>query len=459
MRTPDASTAQRRLDIINQPIAGQLVRLTIPMLYALVAIMGLGLVDSYFIGFLGTQPLAAMGFIVPIAAIISNLALGMGMAISSLNSKLIGANRTDLAARLITDGFYLTCALAIITVGLFTLYLEPVFRLIGADESTLPHIKSFMHIWLLAAPAIMFTMVAASTFRSLGDTRTSAVIAISMTLSNIILDPLLIFGLGPFPEMGMQGAALATAISVVISCTIAFYHLGIKEKLLLWGLPKWAPLKANLSNLLEIAIPALLANAVIPISAAVLTRLVSDFGTDAVAGFGVGGRIEQIVLIIVYALSSTLPMFIGQNIGAGKPQRARQAMQISFRFVMLFQLGIYLLLILFAAPLAAQFSDAESVQKTIILFLWIVPLSHGLSGVVVLINVAMNVLGKPRLALYINLVRLLLFYLPLGYLGAHWFGLKGLFIGIALGNCMAYVLAKVLLQKTLFQPPKVAGQS
>lgn len=445
----NSQTSQRSEDITTKPIGKQLVKLTIPMLYALIAIMSLGLVDSYFISYLGTDQLAAIGFIVPITGVITSLGLGLGMAISSLNSKLIGAGNMSSAARLITDGFYLTGFVALLSVSALMWQLTTIFNAIGADSTTLPHILTYMHIWIFAAPLIMYTMVCASTFRSLGDTTSSAQIAISMTLINLVLDPLLIFGIGPFPEMGMQGAALATVLSVVISCAIGFYKLGVKEKLLLWALPHYIELKSDLKQLLEIAIPAVLANAIVPITAAVLTTIVAKFGTDAVAGYGVGVRIEAVSLIIVYALSSTLPMFIGQNLGANKLDRVYDSIKLAFKFVLLLQLGVFVLLILAANSIASLFSSDANVIQTITNYLWIAPLSYGLCGVVILTNVSMNVLGKPRLALYINILRLVLFYLPLAYLGSLWYGLIGLFVGIALGNCCAYLLAKHLLNKTL----------
>lgn len=419
------------------------------MLVALVAIMGLGVVDSYFISYLGTTELAAIGFIVPITQLITSFGLGLGMAISSLTSKLIGAQQTEGAARLITDGFYLTGILSVISITVVYWQLENIFRLIGANEQTLPDILSYMLVWVMAIPAVMFTMVASSTFRSLGDTSTAAKIAISMTVVNIILNPLLIFGLGPFPELGMQGAAYATVISVLVSCAIGFYQLGFKEHFLLWAVPKLSALKVNFKQLLEIAIPAVLANAIVPLTAAVLTTIVAQFGTDAVAGYGVGTRVESIILMIVYALSSTLPMFIGQNLGAQRKDRVNSAIRISFRFIMLLQLGLYALLLIAAPYIAALFSAELAVQETIRLYLWIVPLSYGLAGVIILINVSMNVLGKPKVALYINILRLVLFYLPFAYIGAQWFGLKGLFIGVALANCCAYVMASILLKRIL----------
>jgi len=388
----NGTAASRRHAIISEPIAPTLFRLTMPMLYALVAIMGLGLVDSYFISFLGTEELAAIGFIVPIAFTMTSVSLGLGMAISSLTSKLIGANRTESAARLITDGFYLTVGVSILLSLALTWQLENIFLLVGAQAETMPAIMSYMHTWLVGCVFLMLTQVCSSTFRAIGDTKTSAVISVVLTLINLILDPLLIFGYGPFPALGIQGAALATVIAVCSAVCMAFYHLGVKEKLLLIQLPSWQVFKQNFNELIHIAIPAMLANAIVPITGAAMTSLVAVFGTQAVAGFGVGGRIEAISLL---------------------------------------------------------FSDDGSVQDVIKMFLWLIPASYGFSGMVVLINVSMNVLGKPRTALYINLARLFLIYFPLAYFGAQLYELKGLLLGITIGNIIAFALAFSLLKRTL----------
>lgn len=418
------------------------------MLYAIVAIMGLGILDSYFISYLGTVELAAIALIIPVTAVVTSIGLGLGMAISSVTSRLVGADEMSSAARLITDGFYLTSAVAISTVLILWWQLDNIFAAVGADQTTLPLVRDYMRVWIFAAPLTMYTMVIASTFRSLGDTKTSAQIAISMTLTNLILDPILIFGLGPFPALGMAGAALATVIATVVSCAIGGYQLAIKEQLLHWALPTAKLFNKHVAELTNIAIPAVLANAIVPLSSAVLIRLVTEFGNDAVAGYGVGTRIEAVSLIIVYALSSTLPMFIGQNLGAGKKERVYQATRLAFKFVFLLQLAIYLVLAASAPLFAKLFSDQVTVQNTIKLFLWIVPITYGLSGIVILTNVAMNVLGKPRLALYINILRLALFYFPLAWLGARLYGLQGLIVGIAVGNVFTFILASTLLQHT-----------
>jgi len=451
MPTGTQDHIKRRDHIISQPVGQQLIKLTIPMIFALFAIMGLGLVDSYFISFLGTAELAAIGFIVPVTTLINGIALGFGMAISSLTSRLIGANETEQAARLITDGFYLTSLIAIGVALLLYSTLTPLFTIIGANTSTLPAIQAYMHPWLFGAPLLMLSLVGSSTLRAIGDTKTSAKLAVVMTFSNMLLDPLLIFGAGPIPALGIQGAALATVIAVCLSCGFGVYQLAFKDQFIVWKLPQLSVFKNNCRQLFAIGIPSMLANLMIPIGATVLTAIVALQGTKAVAAFGVGSRIEAVSLAIIYALSSTLPMFIGQNLGANKPQRVHQAMRLSFKFTLLLQLAVWLLLWLLGKPIASQFSDDPEVQKNLLLFLSIVPLSYGLSGIVILINVSLNVLNKPRTALYINLIRLCFFYAPCAYLGAYYFGLIGLFSGIAIANTAAFLLAYKLLRPILIE--------
>ncbi|HAU69175.1 MAG: MATE family efflux transporter [Arenicella sp.] len=439
----------RSAAITQGDIGEQLVRLTLPMMLALLSIMGLGIVDSYFISFLGTAELAAIGFSMPVTSVVTSIALGLGMAISSLTSRLMGEDRGEHAARLITDGFLLTLGVAITVITLLFFTQAEIFRALGARPETVPLIQEYMQVWLIGVPFIMLTTVCSSTFRAIGDTSSAAQIAIMMTLTNIVLDPLFIFGLGPIPAFGIAGAAAATVCAVLIAFTFASYRLGVVERLLVFSQIQLAEFKQHLKSLTDIAIPAVLANSIVPLIATALTAIVATLGTDAVAGFGVVARVEAMSLMTVYALSSTLPMFIGQNLGAKKLDRISAAVGLAFRFVFILQTSLAVLLYFTGPFIASIFTDEPEVAKVIVLFLAIVPFSHGLAGNTILINVAMNVLGKPRWALYINLARLLILTVPLAYIGLQIGELEGLLIGILLGNILAFVIAKRLFDKVL----------
>jgi Na+-driven multidrug efflux pump len=175
--------------------------------------------------------------------------------------------------------------------------------------------------------------------------------------------------------------------------------------------------------------------------------MVARFGDEVVAGFGVGSRVESISLIFVMALSSTLPMFIGQNVGAGRNDRAYTALMGSLKFVLGFQCLIYLVLLVLGESIANTFSSNAEVIQVIRTYLWILPLTYGAHGVVVLCMVSLNVLRRPRMALLLTFTRLMILYVPLAYIGSRLWGLQGLFAGAALGNILACLFAWTMIRK------------
>lgn len=409
--------------------------------------MMLGVVDTYFISMLGTRELAAVSFSQPVGNVLISVALGIGMSLGALVSRLIGENQHQRAARLITDAKIVAATIAVSLALLGILSIEPLFRQLGATDEVMPFIKSYMQIWFIAAPLWMLTMIGNNAFRAIGDTKLSATIMAVLSLLNLIFDPLLIFGIGPFPELGVAGAAWATLIACATAWICSVSALAFREHLLEFTVPRMAHLLPNWRELFKIAVPAIAANVMTPLAAAILTAMIARFGVEAVAGFGVGARVEFLSLMVVFALSSTLPMFIGQNIGAGKPHRAYRALMGSLRFILLFQAGVYLLLLAGSGQIAGAFSDNPEVIRIIKTFLLILPLTYGAHGVVILVMVSLNVLRRPRTALLTTVIRLMLLYLPLAYLGSLIWGVHGVFIGAACGNILAGLTAYVILRK------------
>lgn len=403
--------------------------------------MLLGVVDTFFISLLGTTELAAAGFVMPVYMLFMNLALGIGMGIGSLTSRLIGEKKTKDAGRFITDSHILAFFIAVFAAVFTYLFLQELFSLLGANEKVMPHIEAYMNVILLGIPIQVLMMIGNNTFRAIGNIRASATISISMSLLNMILDPFFIFGLWFFPELGMQGAAVATVIAMSITWVATLYILGFKEKLLLTGIPVFETMLLNWRKLLTIAIPAIGANMMTPVGAAVMTAMIARFGAEAVAGFAVGARIEAMSLLVAFALSSTLPMFIGQNIGAGRGDRAYQGLMLCLKFIIAFQFVVYVVLLLGSQFITGSFSSNIRVIEVIDSYLYIMPLTYSAHAAVILIMVSLNVLKRPRTALLITVIRLAFLYLPLAYLGSLFLGTTGLFLGAACGNVLAGLMA------------------
>lgn len=442
-----ARSAARTQAIVSDPIGRTLVRLTAPMIAGIISLMLLGVVDAYFLGQLGTEQLAALGFILPVVYSVHSVGLGLGMGVSVLTSRLLGEGRFDLAARLVTDSRLLVLAAGLVLTVTLHLGMAPLFALMGASPQVLPHVLEYMALWLPAIPLIMLNLASNGTLRAAGSPAKSAINLGVVAVLNGLLDPLLIFGFGPVPGMGMAGAALAAVIAWIASCAASSYMLSAHEHLILRERPQWRPLLANWKALLPIGVPAIFANLLTPFATAVLTAMVASFGAAAVAGFGVCTRIDALSMLIVFALSATLPMFIGQNVGAGKIGRARRALFRALRFSLLFQIGVCLPLAILAPRIGTLFSDNPDVIGIIGTYLRIVPASYGAHALVILVMVSLNALKRPRTALLTTALRLLAINLPLAWLGGQWWGATGLFAGFACGNLIAGALAYRIMKR------------
>jgi putative MATE family efflux protein len=285
--------------------------------------------------------------------------------------------------------------------------------------------------------------------RANGDTRTPSVLMAGSGLINAVLTPLMVFGLGPVPAMGIAGAAWATMISWIAGVAFLFYYLAIRHELIYKGLPSGPVFKNSAIEMLKIGIPASGSNMLTPIAAGVLTAIVASYGETAVAAFGVGTRLESIACLVILALSSTLPPFVSQNLGAARIDRIEEACRISMRFVLGWQLLIYALLALSASLIASVFTRDDSVAEIIKLYLWIMPLGYGLQGVIILCNSALNAMHKPMIALYLSIARFFLFIVPLAWIGSEIAGLQGFFIGAFIGNLLMALLSWITFRRVL----------
>ena len=304
-----------------------------------------------------------------------------------------------------------------------------------------------MDIWYIGSVCLIGPMIGNAVLRASGDTKTPSIIMGSAGLINAIFDPILIFGLGPIPAMGVQGAAIATLISWVFGLGLVFYVLTIKHDLIHTAMLPIKELTSACRDILKIGLPAAGANMLTPIAAAIMTAIVATYGESAVAAFGVGSKLESIACLIVLALSMTLPPFISQNFGAGQLHRAEDAYKVAIKFILAWQIVIYLFLALCAPWIASIFTQDEAVAELIKLFIWILPLGYGLQGIVILTNSSLNALHKPMIALALSVIRLFVFYLPLAYLGSVLYGLTGLFAGALLGNILMAMISYRLFTK------------
>jgi len=434
--------------LLTGPVKPTLKNMTIPMMFGLMMLMSFNLVDTFFVSLLGTQALAAFSFTFPVTFIIISLAIGLGVGVSAVVAITLGQKDKVNARQHATVALMLSMVL-IYGVSLFVWsVLTPIFAALGATPEHITLISLYMTPWLLGSVFVIMPMVGNSVMRASGDTKTPAKVMALGALINALLDPLLIFGYGPIAPMGITGAALASIIASSVSCVLVFYRLTTTYNMLGWGY-SLAQCLNSAKKVLVIALPAAASNMMTPIATSIVTAMVASYGSEAVAAFGVGSRIESFALIFVLALSMSLPPFISQNYGAGQYNRVKLGYNTSVKFVLWWQLLIYLILMFSAQPIARLFADDPKVIEIIVSYLMIVPITHGLIGVTILSNSSFNALHKPLSALKLNIIRLFVLLVPFVYIGGQINGITGLFVGVALACGLSGIIAYATLSRQL----------
>ena len=435
--------------MIEGPVGKTLIKLTIPMVVGIVGMVAFNLADTFFVSRLGTNELAALSFTFPVVLVINSLALGLGIGASVVISRAIGEGDQHRVKRLTTDSLVL--AMFIVTVfvvaGLFT--INSVFRILGARGEILDLVKQYMGIWYFGMPFVVVPMVGNNAIRATGDTKTPSAIMLVAVCCNFIMDPLLIFGIGPFPRLGIAGAAIATVISRSLTFIISLAVLFFRDKMLTFVLPKIREIFQSWKRILFIGLPTASTRIVVPLGIGVVTRIVSTYGKEAVAAYGVSSRIEFFALTLIAALSSVLSPFIGQNWGARKHDRVRLGVKYSERFSVVWGIVVCIILNILARPIALIFNSNPLIISTIILYLRIVSIGYGLQGIIMLTGSAMNVLNKPFHAAGIRITQMFILYIPMALLGSYLFGLTGVFIALVIAYCSAGLASYFILDKII----------
>ncbi len=423
--------------------------LTFPMLIGILSIVAFNLVDTFFVGKLGTLELAAMSFTFPVVFVVGSIALGLGIGASSVISRAIGEGDHHKVQRLTTDSLILSLIIVISVVIAGMLTIEPLFRAMGASPEILPLIKKYMIIWYPGVAFVVIPMVGNSAIRASGDTKTPGFIMVMSAIVNLILDPVLIFGIGPFPALGLEGAAASTVLARFISFLISIRVLYFREKMLTFEIPLFKEIAESWKKILYIGLPAAGTNLITPITMGIITKFVSKYGAGPVAALGVSLRIEAFSLAVIMAMGSVLTPFVGQNWGAGKKGRIRLAVDSAQKFALIWGLFLIIIFILFGAIIANIFSNDLVVTETIKLYFLIVSLSYGFQSVLMLSTSILNGLNKPIPSAILSIVRMIILYIPLAYLGSVLFDIPGIFGAAVISNLAAGILSYLWVKKIL----------
>jgi putative MATE family efflux protein len=424
-------------------------QLSLPMAIGLVALNSYSVADTYFVGKLGTLPLAAMGFTFPVSFALVAIGLGVGIGASSVLSRLLGAGELARVQRITTHALLLGALLGLVVMVTGLATIDPVFRALGAGEQTLPLIREYMEVYYFGGFLLILPMVGNFAMRAAGDARVPAAILTISAVINIVLDPILIFGWFGLPPLALRGAAIATVIANGVTVVASIAVLYRRENLIRLKYLSPRGLLDSWWRLLHVGIPAIASNLLSPMTVAVITSFVAAYGPAAVAGFGVASRVEALLMISIFAITSSVGPFTGQNFGAGRVDRVREFAVLSERFCLIYAVLGAGLLALVARPLVAIFDDNAAVIDTAATYLIIVPFSLGAFGVMLTAVAAFNALGRPLPATMLTFIKLFLGYIPLAWWLDSLFGLKGIFAANMIGHLTFGIVGYFWLRRML----------
>ena len=425
--------AVARRDLTQGSLARNIWHLAFPLMISSALMDLFNIVDMIFVGRLGPGAIAAVSMGGILMGLIRMLAMGISTGTVAMVSRFAGQKNVEAAQDVVGQSITLSviCAAVIALLGWF--FAAPVLRLLGAAEDVLPDGVAYLRIMCVGGITMFLTMTLGAGMRGFGDAMTPMWAMGIASLLNIGLDPLLIFGLGPFPRMGVAGSAVATVLSRAVGAAILVWALlrgGQGARLLSGGGERY------MGRIVKIGSFSALRMLSMNMSRLILIRIVAVFGTFAVAAFGIGLRLRIFVLILGFGLADATSVVVGQNLGAGLADRAERSAWISTLF---FGAFVVLISAVFLAVPRAVIGIFNTHPNVVLMgsrfLLFFVPALFMLNFGMVL-GRAIEGAGDTVPTMLITSISLIVIGVPLAWWFSRLWGVDGLWVGMALADVL-----------------------
>ena len=436
-RWPD----EDELKLTEGGIAGPLFYLSLPIVVTNLLQTAYNLADTFWLGQYSTEALAAISFAFPMVFLLLSLGMGLTVAGSVLVAQHTGADERAEAeyAASQTMAFTLIAAVLLGAVGYFV--VDDLIRFFGASPAVAPLATDYMQVVSLGLVFMFGFFVFIALMRGYGDTVTPMVVMFGTVVINIILDPFLIFGWGPFPELGVEGAAIATIFTRGLAMAVGLAILLGGRRGVTIHVRQMVPSGTYLRKLLRIGAPASIEVTGRAVSVNMMLFIVGLFSTTIVAGFGVGIRILSVIFLPAVAAAQGVETMTGQNIGAGREDRAAATNHFAAKAMFLILTGAGIVIFVGARPVVGVFTDDPAVIDAGVTFLRIVAPTFGFMGIMRAYTGGFRGVGKTLTAAAIAIGTFGGFRFPFAWVVSQQIGETGIWLAFAVSNVIGASVA------------------
>ncbi len=443
------SLSDNEIDFTVGPIGRALGLLAIPMMLEMAMEAIFAVVDIAFVSRLGTNAIAAVGLTEALITVLYAVAIGLGMGVTAMVSRRIGEKDPEAAAVVTGQAIWIGAALAILIGYTGVIYAADLLRLIGADEAVVSEGTGFTAVLLGGNASILFLFLLNAAFRGAGD----APIALrSLTLANainIVLDPCLIFGLGPFPELGVTGAAVATTIGRGIGVAYLVYALFSRNGRLKLRLRQCVIVPKIIARLIRVSIGGIGQFLISTASWIVLMRIVALYGSAPIAAYTIALRLIEFAFLPAWGLGNACATLVGQNLGAGRPDRAEKSVWRASRYNALFMGILGLISVALAPQIVGLFSSEPEVVRYGTSCIRILGIGYPMYAVGMIVIQAINGAGDTYTPSVLNFICFWVLQIPLAYWLAEplGFGPNGVFMSLIVAESTLTILGVLVFRR------------
>jgi putative MATE family efflux protein len=443
------------VDGTRGPIGSAVLLMAVPTVMEMALEAVLAIVDMFWVSRIGEQAVAVVGVTESLYAPVYALGMGLSIGTTAVVARRIGEADADGAARTASNAIAIACAAGALVAVVGLWQARPLLELLGADSTVASSGTSYARVMLAGSVAVLLLFVLNAASRAAGEPARAMKTLLLANGINVVLAPLLIYGPGPLPAYGVAGAAIATVVSRGLGVAYQLSHLliGTRSPLRIRR-RHWRPQRATLHEISLISSVGVLQVFVMMGSWALVVRIVASFGSAALAGYTVATRVLMFVLFPCWGLASAAAALVGQNLGSGQPERARQSATWASHCNTAYLFVTGLLMAAFSGPIADGFLKAGPAHESAVACLQILGLSLFTYGYGSVMTQAFNGAGDPWTPTLVQVLAFWVIELPIAYMLSHWTPLheRGAFVAIAVGFVALTVSTFVALRSRQWQP-------